>query len=408
MDRTADSPQRSQWRKAMHFLLFCVLASSWSVMLFQAAADREYEPFRSLVYRSRVAHFYRQHAPNKVDNVPKIMKKNKGKEEELLASLSRKYDSTAAPLEVTSLALTCAQALYESLATGARRRQLEGFWEAWHAVPVAQQFLVATTTALAIVSGGGVARFAASPESRGASFFFYEVVLLVLLLRPSPFSRPALCSPGNLWATVAALVASVVDGSAAAGAKTSALGALLGDSERGPLVFVSLLAVVLMYLREKRARRGVLIAWLAALLVLTNPARGYENPNGGVDFTGGDAKAKDDPTVIAALDAIAAKAQSGRKLFQRLPEGSVAVVDLGLLSVATWSKTNTHSWLSPVLAVGVADAWRGAVEASVVPGGGKGGKQSYNLKMKGRAMLPAWSVPATVFLTVWALMHLPI
>ena len=120
------------------------------------------------------------------------------------------------------------------------------------------------------------------------------------------------------------------------------------------------------------------------------------------------AKAKDDPTVIAALDAIAAKAQSGRKLFQRLPEGSVAVVDLGLLSVATWSKTNTHSWLSPVLAVGVADAWRGAVEASVVPGGGEGGKQSYNLKMKGRAMLPAWSVPATVFLTVWALMHLPI
>eukprot|EP00300_Choanocystis_sp_HF-7_P007966 c15618_g1_i2.p2 GENE.c15618_g1_i2~~c15618_g1_i2.p2 ORF type:complete len:134 (+),score=26.01 c15618_g1_i2:29-403(+) len=42
-------------------------------------------------YRDRVVEFYREHNPTKLGEVNKLLKKYKGKEEELIENLNRKY-----------------------------------------------------------------------------------------------------------------------------------------------------------------------------------------------------------------------------------------------------------------------------------------------------------------------------
>ena len=399
----------------MEFLLFCLVASSWGIGLFDAAANRGWEPFRSLAYQARISNFYSQHAPEKLGLLQSSLRKWQGKEEKLVSKLQEKYGHPVESLEIASLANTCAAVGYERILRAAPpqvQQYLERAWSTWcMGTPLGKQFLAVTLTALVLVTGGGLSkRFAADPETRAANFFFYEMILLVLLLRPSPFALDR-CSPAALWSTARHIWSSLIDGQS-----------FVAGIDRPDVVIVTGAAMALAYLRERRARRGVLIAYLACVLVMTNPGLGYESP----DKLGQTRNKPNDATVIAALESVTARGQTGRRLYQRLPEGTVAVHDLGLVSIATWSKravnaspgkkentgskggdltTQTHSWLSPVVSVGMGGKWRGTIEASMSKGAAQG---AHDVKLRGRAMFPAWAVPMASFLFIWALMHLPI
>ena len=97
--------------------------------------------------------------------------------------------------------------------------------------------------------------------------------------------------------------------------------------------------------------------------------------------------------------------------------------DLGLVSIATWSKRavnaspgkrehrvqgrrpdDTDPQLAlPVVSVGMGGKWRGTIEASMSKGRPKG---VHGVKLRGRAMFPAWAVPMAS-LPVYLGTHVP-
>ena len=83
-----------------------LLGTAWSVTLFNAASDRDIEPFKTIVFRARVTRYYADHAPEKLGEVPSILEKNRGKKMgELFSRLERKYGQSVGDLDVVSMVL---------------------------------------------------------------------------------------------------------------------------------------------------------------------------------------------------------------------------------------------------------------------------------------------------------------
>jgi len=355
-------------RKFLHTSLIIVAILSWTPSIFNAASTRGLEPFRTITYRARLTRFYGQHAPSKVQELPSILSKYQGQEDSLLKKLEHKYSTGVQELDLASLAGSLASTSQESVMAQVppdARKRLRKQWETFERLPFHIQLTGVAAQAMALTLGLSLLGFA--PKTRVPTFFFLFAALSLALLPP-----PALedCNPA------------VVD---------EAMVDFWTDLDMQLKLFaVTGVAFSFAILRESGQRRAVFIGWVAAVLWLTNPGTGVETLEAGRD--------SDAPPgqLIQALASVAEAASGkspgvrGASIYRSLPKGTVVVHDLGLMSILTWSKEKNHNWLSSVLSVGALGRWTGFVELIA---------SSSRLAIKGYP-IPAWSVPAALFL-VW-------
>lgn len=365
----------SPFRKVLHLVIGVLFICTWSVHLFELAVKREYEPFKSLAYRARLEHFYSEHAPAKLGEVPSLVAKNAGQEDRLVKRLEKKYSASVEELNLASLAQSCAAAAWEALqrALPSRAaRALDHAWLRWAALSAPHQLLAVSLQALLLTLGSS-AVLGSSSSSRdgvGATYVLTWGALALALVRPVPALDA--CAPAALASGAAAWWRALA-------------------APREQLWAVSGLAAGLALLRGKGHRRVVLVGWAAAVLYLTNPGGGIVASAGG-GGGGGDgaslpSSSRSRAALAAAVKAVAGAKQSPAALLQSLPPGSLKVHDLGLASVLTWAKSAQHGWRCPCFAVGAGGEWLGTVEVDVQQG---------TMTTRGKP-LPAWAVPAALF-----------
>jgi hypothetical protein len=245
-------------------------------------------------------------------------------------------------------------------------------WEQWNLLPLQQRLLVVTAQSVALSTGcfGAFPSFLtlASPDEYAPAFIATWLTLGAAVLRPLP--------------SFADLAASKV-----VPAVTQWWSSLEAPNEQ--LGLIAAAAVAAVAVRPRGHRRSVVLGWVLASLWVSNPGAGA----GG----GGESAASFQQAALASL---VSKEVTPATLARSFPPGSLAVTDLGVISLLTYTKTKTeHHWLSPVIAVGVGGQWSAGVEMKPMPNG-------QGIKMAGRPA-PAWIIPAAFAGVGWAVSHIP-